>query len=80
MDIDNDNAVEIVDEFGRQCVRILTPRYHPEYAGKTISHEELTRFVKIVKKDIRDPEFNVMKDVYDILFPLRRKLPINGDT
>jgi hypothetical protein len=80
MDIDNESAIETIDEFGKQYVRILKPRYYPEYAGKSISSEELTRLIKRIKGYIRDPEFDVLKNVYDIVYPLRRKLPIRGDT
>jgi hypothetical protein len=79
-DINNTSAVEAVDEFGKQCVRILSPRYYPEFTGRTMGHEELVRLVKIVKEHVRDPELNVMKEIFDVLYPLRRKLPINSDT
>ena len=80
MDIDNESAIETIDEFGKQCVKILNPRYYPEYAGKSISSKELTRLIKRIKRYIRDPEFDLLKNVHDILYPLRRKLPIIGDT
>jgi hypothetical protein len=76
LDIGNETAFETVDEFGKQCVRILKPVYSPEFAGKSISFEELKRIVKNVKKSIRDPEFNPSKEVFETLYPLRLKIPL----
>jgi len=78
-DFDNETAFEAVDEFGRQCVRILKPVYYPEYAGKSISIEELKRIVTKVKDRIRDPEYNITKEVFDLLYPLRLKLPLTRE-
>ncbi len=76
-DIDNETAFENVDEFGRKCVRIFKPVYSPEYAGKSISFEELKRLVESVKENVRDPKFNPVKEMIELLYPPRLKLPLN---
>jgi hypothetical protein len=74
MDVGSENTIKVIDEFGRQCVRIFKPIYYPEYAGKSINFEDLKRLVKSVKKHIRDPKY-IIKDFLELKFPPRLKLP-----
>jgi hypothetical protein len=78
LDVDNENAFEAMDEFGRKCVHIFKPIYYPEYVGKSISIDDLKRLVKSVKEHIRDPKY-IIKDFLELRFPPRLKLPYRGE-
>jgi hypothetical protein len=79
LDVSNENTCAAIDEFGRQCVRIFRPVYYPEFAEKSISFEGLKRLVGKVKEQIRDPKRNLLKELVELLYPLRLKIPLGRD-